>query len=84
MQVVCSCNKERVSTDAVEFLNIADFDAGKITGVSVDKRSTVRLWVARMRHNGKAKYLGCFATEEEAKAVYRAALVDLIECSRAS
>lgn len=64
--------------------NLADFDAGKISGVSLDKRSTVRPWVARMRHNGKTKYLGCFATEEEAKVAYRAALVDLIECSRAS
>jgi group I intron endonuclease len=61
-----------------------DIDGGVIRGVSFDKRSNLRPWLASMRLDGKKTYLGCFTTKEEAVAAVRARLVLLIECDQAS
>jgi len=44
-------------------------------GVHWHSRS--RLWIARIRHQGKQRHLGCFASENEAAAAYDAAAQEL-------
>lgn len=42
-------------------------------GVNFEERSLINPWVAKIRIDGKIKYLDCFKTAEEASEAYQAA-----------
>ena len=50
----------------------ASSSSSKYRGVSLYKHSKSKPWRAHIKIDGKLKYLGCYATEEEAAGAYDA------------
>lgn len=75
-----SHTKERTNNQTISLLLgvLQDIDNGIVRGVTVDKRSAKRPYIARTRINGTTKYIGCFATQQEAILAYRRFVVDFI------